>query len=70
MAELLYLKRAIDTQIQYSDAERAIKLFDSVLMTDPDKPQNKTDMLIVKYYVKALLKYDEYQLGIEAKSGY
>ena len=27
-------------------------------------------MLIVKYYVKSLLKWDEYQLGVEAKAGY
>ena len=29
LAELCYLKRAIDTQIQYKDAERALKIFES-----------------------------------------
>ena len=67
LAELCYLKRAIDTQIQYKDAERALKIFESSILSNPE---NKTDKLIVKYYVKSLLKYDEYQLGIEAKDGY
>ena len=67
LAELCYLKRAIDTQIQYKDAERALKLFEGHLLS---KPENKSDLLIMKYYVKSLLKYDEYQLGVEAKFGY
>ena len=67
LAELCYLKRAIDTQIQYKDAERALKLFEGHLLS---KPENKNDLLIIKYYVKSLLKYDEYQLGVEAKFGY
>ena len=32
--------------------------------------ENKQDLLIIKYYVKSLLCYDEYQLEMEAKAGY
>ena len=42
-------------------------IFNDTVMSNPD---NKTDLLIIKYYVKSLLKYDEYQLGVEARIGY
>lgn len=67
MAELCYLKRAIDTQIQYNDAERALKIIETQLL---QKPVNQSDKIIIKYYVKSLLKYDEYQLGVESKFGF
>ena len=35
-----------------------------------NKAVNKTDLLIVKYYVKTLVLYNEHQLGTEAKDGY
>jgi len=44
-----------------------MKLFeDTILKVEA----NKTDLLIIKYYVKSLLRHDEYQLGVEAKTGY
>ena len=67
LAELLYLKRSIDTFIQYKDAERATRLFEEHILS---KAENKENLLITKYYVKLLLLYDEYQLSIEPKNGY
>ena len=67
LAELLYLKRQIDTKIQYKDAGRALRLFKDGILS---KPENATNLLITKYYVKLLQEYDEYQLGMEAKVGY
>ena len=67
LAELLYLKRQIDTKIQYRDAERALRLFQDGILS---KPANAENFLITKYYVKLLQEYDEYQLGTEAKAGY
>ena len=57
LAELLYLKKSIDTQIQHMDAERATRLFKDVLLS---KQANKDNFLITKYYVKLLQLYDEY----------
>ena len=51
LAELLYLKRAIDTFIQYKDAERATRLFEDRILS---KEANKDNLLITKYYVKLL----------------
>lgn len=31
-AELLYLKRSIDTQIQFKDAERTLKIFEDIIL--------------------------------------
>ena len=46
LAELLYLKRAIDTFIQYKDAERATRLFEEHILS---KAENKDNLLITKY---------------------
>ena len=35
-----------------------------------NKPTNKADLIIVKYYIKMLILYNEHQLGTEAKDGY
>ena len=67
LAELCYLKRVIDTYIQFNDAERALKIFENQIL---ETEENKQDLLIIKYYVKSLLCYDEYQLEMEAKAGY
>ena len=67
LAELLYLKRSIDVQIQFADADRSLKMMDENIL---NKTANKTDLLIIKYYVKSLIKHDEFQLGVEAKTGY
>ena len=32
--------------------------------------ENRRDLLITKYYIKSLLAYDEYQLGVEARQGF
>ena len=66
-AELLYLKRQIDTKIQYKDAERALRIFREEVL---NKPENKENFLITKYYIKLLLEYDEYQLGMDPKTGF
>ena len=34
------------------------------------KQENTDNYLINKYYIKLLLEYDEYQLGIEPKTGF
>ena len=34
------------------------------------KQENTDNYLINKYYIKLLLEYDEYQLGIEPKVGF
>ena len=57
LAELCYLKRSIDTLIQYKEPERAISLIEREILT---KEQNISDVIITKYYIKALLKYDEF----------
>ena len=35
-----------------------------------NETDNKTDLLIVKYYVKALLLNDEFEIDTESKIGY
>ena len=30
----------------------------------------RRNLLVCKYYVKSLLRHDEYQLGVETKDGY
>ena len=54
-------------KIQYKDSERALRFFKDYILC---KPQNIQNFLITKYYVKLLQEYDEYQLGMEAKTGY
>ena len=67
LAELLYLKRQIDTKIQYKDAERALRIFEEEII---NKEENADNFLINKYYIKLLLEYDEYQLGMDPKTGF
>ena len=57
LAELLYLKRYIDTQAMFVDAEKPLEIMEKTLLS---KPENQSDLLIIKYYVKMLLKYDEF----------
>ena len=66
-AELLYLKRQIDTKIQYKDAERALRIFEEEIL---NKKENAENFLINKYYIKLLLEYDEFQLGMDPKTGF
>lgn len=57
LAELLYLKRVIETQIMINDAEKAVQLMDELLM---NRPTSKGDKLILKYYIKALQRFDKF----------
>lgn len=42
-------------------------MFESQLLKTAE---NKTDLLITKYFVKSLLRHDELQLGVESKTGF
>ncbi len=67
LVELLYIKRYIDTQAMFVDAEKPLEIMESTILK---YPENQIDLTIIKYYVKSLLRYDEFQLGVEAKTGY
>lgn len=67
LAELLYLKRAIDSQIQFHNTTKVLDLFEEEVLSQDG---SKDNLLITKYYVKTLQLYDEYQLGIDAKIGF
>ena len=67
LAELLYLKRSIMVRLMMDDSQSALVQMEKTLL---NKEANLNDLLINKYYVKALLKYDEYELHIESKTGY
>ena len=49
------------------EAEKPLKTFEKSVMNNKG---NKQDLLIVKYYIKMLILYNEHQLGTEAKDGY
>lgn len=59
--------RSIDTTVQIADCDRTLRIFEDKLLA---KEQNKTDLLVTKYYVKSLLRHDEFQLGVESKTGF
>ena len=67
LAELLYLKRTIETQAMLIGAETSLDVLSELM---EQRPECKTDLLVVKYYIKSLLKNDEYQLGVDTKVGY
>ena len=67
IAELLYLKRAIETQAMFASGEDALIKLQQLVA---ERPENKTDLLINKYLVKSLLKNDEYQIAVDTKVGY
>ena len=66
LAELLYIKRVIHTASMFVDAEEPLNQIEELLK----KAECKNDLLVCKYFVKALLRHDEYQLGVECKTGY
>ena len=66
-AELLYLKRSILVMAMTADSQEPLKTLEDTIMNETD---NKTDLLIVKYYVKALLLNDEFEIDTESKIGY
>lgn len=66
-AELLYLKRSILVMAMTASSQEPIKEIEDIFQ---DVPQLKTDLLVVKYYVKALLKNDEFEIDTESKVGY
>ena len=41
----------------FVDAEKPLEIMEQLLTS---KSENQQDLLIVKYYVKALLRYDEF----------
>lgn len=49
------------------DAEASLFLFETELMA---RGECKTDPLVVKYFIKALLLYDKYQLRVNSKTGF
>ena len=68
LAELLYIKRCIDTTANYVEAEESLKRIES--LKNKAGAGQADNLLINKYYVKALLRHDEFQLGVETKAGY
>ena len=66
-AELLYVKRCIDTTANFYDSNDSLKQIEALQMSTEDYRRN---LLVCKYYVKSLLRHDEYQLGVETKDGY
>ena len=75
LAELLYIRRCIDTTANYVNAEESLKRIENLKNKKPASDSGTAadyadNLLINKYYVKALLRHDEYQLGVETKAGY
>ena len=68
VAELLYLKRAILTSCMMVSAEEPLKALEALV--NDNLTQGNPNLIVNKYYVKALLRYDEFQLSVETKTGY
>ena len=50
-----------------ADSQEPLKTLEDTIM---NVEENKTDLLIVKYYVKTLLLNDEFEIDTESKIGY
>lgn len=70
VAELQYFKRQILTTCMVVTAEEPLKAIESLVSHPLVAAQPNGSLLVSKYYIKALMRYDEYQLGVEPKTGY
>ena len=64
LAELFYLQRRIDVLTQYYESDRAITSLKDLYK------DNQSSFAVTKYYVKAIINQDEFQMCSEEKDRY
>ena len=65
----------VDTGVMITDAEKGVEMMDQLLLArqisqDAAQVALKNDKIVLKYYIKALTRFDKYQIGVDPKSGF